>query len=171
MTQIVQVQKSELNELQTIGEKTFKESFGAQNSLENMDHYLRQAFSASQIEKELDHPQSEFYFARTSDQIVGYLKINFGVAQTVLTGDDALEIERIYVLQQSQGNGIGQQLFDQALKRARFLKVAYVWLGVWEQNVDAIRFYERNGFAIYDSHSFMLGDDEQTDYMMKLVIS
>lgn len=49
--------------------------------------------------------------------------------------------------------------------------VDYVWLGVWEENPRAIRFYKKNGFVEFDRHIFKLGNDEQTDIMVKLQIS
>jgi ribosomal protein S18 acetylase RimI-like enzyme len=45
-----------------------------------------------------------------------------------------------------------------------------VWLGVWEKNLRAISFYEKNGFIAFDQHIFQLGDDRQTDIMMKKLI-
>jgi ribosomal protein S18 acetylase RimI-like enzyme len=52
--------------------------------------------------------------------------------------------------------------------RAKKTNADYIWLGVWEENTKAINFYTKNGFAGFDKHIFKLGDDEQTDIMMKL---
>ncbi len=111
---------------------------------------------------------SEFYFARVDGVLAGYLKLNFGVSQTELKDPKAIEIERIYVLKAFQGKRVGQALYEHALQLARDRGVDYIWLGVWEQNHKAIRFYEKNGFVAFDKHLFMLGDDPQTDIMMKL---
>jgi len=58
-------------------------------------------------------------------------------------------------------------LFQKALDIAAQKEVDFVWLGVWENNAKAIRFYRKNGFVIFDKHVFMLGNDKQTDLMMK----
>ena len=58
-------------------------------------------------------------------------------------------------------------LYEKAMQVAEDKKVDYVWLGVWEENPRAIRFYQKNGFVEFDKHIFRLGDDEQTDIMMK----
>ncbi|MNF16430.1 Protease synthase and sporulation negative regulatory protein PAI 1 [compost metagenome] len=50
-------------------------------------------------------------------------------------------------------------------------QVLYIWLGVWEENKRALRFYEKNGFTVFDKHIFRLGNDEQTDLMMKKTIT
>lgn len=84
------------------------------------------------------------------------------------TNDKALEIERIYVLKEFQGIRVGKILFDKAIEVAKKKNSDYVWLGVWEENPKAIHFYKKNGFLEFDKHIFKLGNDEQTDIMMKL---
>jgi ribosomal protein S18 acetylase RimI-like enzyme len=100
--------------------------------------------------------------------VIGYLKLNFGQAQTELQDEKALEIERIYLLKEFHGKNVGQLLYDKALQIARQKNVDYVWLGVWEENRRAINFYTKNGFVEFDKHIFKLGNEEQTDKMMKL---
>ena len=102
------------------------------------------------------------------NNIIGYLKLNIGQSQTEIKNDNALEIERIYVLKEFHGQNIGQQLFEKALERAHAQKVDFIWLGVWEENKRAIQFYTKNGFIAFDKHIFKLGDEEQSDIMMKL---
>ncbi len=82
-----------------------------------------------------------------------------------------LEIERIYVLKEYHGKKVGQLLYENAIKIAKSKNAEYVWLGVWEKNPRAIRFYEKNGFVAFDKHIFKLGNDKQTDIMMKLKIN
>ncbi len=82
-------------------------------------------------------------------------------------GPDAVEIERIYVLRECQGAGVGQQLRNNALDVARSLGARTVWLGVWEHNSRAIAFYRRNGFEEFGEHLFMPGSDEQRDVLMR----
>jgi ribosomal protein S18 acetylase RimI-like enzyme len=104
---------------------------------------------------------------RLDEAVIGYLKINTGQAQTELQDSQALEIERIYVLKSFHGKKVGQLLYEKAMSVAAELGVNYVWLGVWEKNARAIRFYSKNGFEPFDKHIFKLGDDVQTDIMMK----
>lgn len=61
-------------------------------------------------------------------------------------------------------------LYEKAIERAKDINAEFVWLGVWEQNPRAIRFYEKNGFKAFDKHIFRLGNDEQIDIMMKLML-
>ena len=133
-----------------------------------MQKYLEESFSSDKLLGELNNPDSKFYFAKYNDEIVGYLKLNLGHSQTELNDNESLEIERIYVLKDFQGKKIGQKLYEKAVEVAKQNKVKYIWLGVWEKNQKAIDFYEKNGFVPFDKHIFVLGDDEQTDIMMKM---
>ncbi|MBB6330006.1 GNAT family N-acetyltransferase [Sphingobacterium spiritivorum] len=164
---IRKVNTDDLIALQQIGRKTFEETFSESNSKENMEKYLREGFSEEKLLDELADENSEFYFAIDGVDIVGYLKINFGNAQTELKDNKGLEIERIYVLSKYHGKKVGQLLYDHAIEIATKSLAKYVWLGVWEENPRAINFYKKNGFVEFDKHIFVLGDDEQTDIMMK----
>lgn len=161
----------DVNKLQQISRQTFFETFSAVNTEENMTNYLEENLSITRLTSELQNTNSQFYFAELNEKIIGYLKLNFGTAQTELNDDNALEIERIYVLQEFHGKNVGQLLYEKALQIAKEKNADYVWLGVWEENARAIRFYKKNGFVEFDKHVFMLGNDKQTDIMMKLLLS
>lgn len=165
---INKVRLDEIQELQSISKQSFFETFADSNSEANMQKYLEESFAIDKLTAELSNPDSKFYFAKQDNTIVGYLKINFGSAQTELKDKKALEIERIYVLKNFHGKEVGQILYNTALDAARQSDAEYLWLGVWEENPRAISFYKKNGFVEFDRHVFKLGDDEQTDIMMRL---
>lgn len=165
---IVKADLSDLGRLQAISRETFFETFSAVNTEENMAKYLEEELSLEKLATELRNPNSAFYFATLGNTIIGYLKLNFGQSQTELQDDKAVEIERIYVLKAYHGKSVGQLLYDKAIEVARQANADYVWLGVWEENHRAISFYKKNGFVAFDKHIFRLGNDEQTDIMMKL---
>jgi diamine N-acetyltransferase len=168
---IQKVTLDNIDQLQKIGRQTFFETFASGNTEENMKKYLDEGFSVAKLTTELNDNNAEFYFATLDDNVIGYLKLNFGQSQTELQDDKALEIERIYVLKDFHGKSVGQLLYDKAMHIARQKCADYVWLGVWEENPRAINFYKKNGFVEFDKHIFKLGNDEQTDIMMKLKLN
>ena len=165
-TTIERATTNDIQKLQEIGRSTFFETFAHVNTAENMSDYLENSFSDEKLKTELNNQCSQFYFARVDGIIVAYLKINFGEAQNEKI-DDALEIERIYVLKAIHGKNVAQTLYQKVIDIAYEIKVKCVWLGVWEENYRALRFYEKNGFKAFGKHSFWLGNDEQTDLLMK----
>lgn len=167
---IIKAGPDDVKTLQTISRSTFVETYAASNSEANMKAYLEKDFSLEQLAKELQDENAEFYFAELEGNIIGYLKLNSGASQTELKDANSLEIERIYVLKAYHGKKAGQLFYEKAVQVATERKMDYVWLGVWEQNPRAISFYKKNGFVEFDKHIFRLGDDEQIDIMMKLVL-
>ncbi|WP_293788338.1 GNAT family N-acetyltransferase [uncultured Pedobacter sp.] len=163
---IEKVTTNDIQKLQTIGRQTFFETFANVNTAENMRDYLENSFSAEKLRTELNNRESKFYFALVDGHIVAYLKINFGEAQTEAI-EDAIEIERIYVLMAFHGKRVAQTLYQKAIDIAHELQVSCIWLGVWEENHRALRFYEKNGFKAFGKHAFWLGNDQQTDLLMK----
>lgn len=157
----------QITELKEFSERTFLETFAKDNSEEDMKRYLEINITEEKLSGEMNNPDSEFYFAMSENRIIGYLKLNFAGAQTEIRHADWVEIERIYVLREFHGKKAGQILLNKAVELARDRYADHIWLGVWEKNARAIRFYQKNGFISFDTHIFKLGDDEQTDLMMK----
>ena len=168
--EIKKIGLDQLVPLQEIGRKTFYDTFFESDSEESMKAYLATSFSTEKLTAELENPNSEFYLATQNEVVIGYLKVNFGPAQTELQDGNSLEIERIYVLQDYHGKKVGQLLFEKAITIAKDNSCSYVWLGVWEENHRALQFYSKNGFVAFDKHIFVFGEEEQTDIMMKLVL-
>ncbi|RXM38978.1 GNAT family N-acetyltransferase [Chryseobacterium sp. CH21] len=156
--------------VQSLGIQTFSETFAEDNTEGAMKKYLEESFNTEKIKSELNNPDSHFYIAWEEDNPVGYLKVNAGNAQTELQDEAGLEIERIYVKKSHHGKKVGQLLYDQALETARQFCKSYLWLGVWEENLRALQFYRKNGFVEFDKHIFRLGEEEQTDLMMKKML-
>ena len=168
---IIKVEPGDIDQLKLIGKQTFLETFSSGNTEDNMQKYLHDGFNDKKLSAELNNPNSEFYFATMDTNIIGYLKLNFGESQTEIKDDKGLEIERIYVLKEFHGKKVGKLLYDKAMEVAKTKNADYVWLGIWEENPRAINFYKKNGFVEFDKHIFKLGDDEQTDIMMRLELN
>lgn len=167
---LLQASEDDVTRLQTIGRQTFLETFGSDNTAENMERYLSESFSEERVRTELATPGAAFHIAEIDQRLVGYLKVNSGAAQTEPMGDSAMEIERIYVLKEFHGQRVGQVLFEKAMTLAAEMNAEQVWLGVWEKNPRAIAFYRKNGFKEFGKHLFKLGDDEQTDILMRRLL-
>lgn len=162
---------SDVGKLQKIARQTSIETFSTESNGENMKKYLESAFSIEKLTEELNNTESEFYLVYSEEAVIGFLKVNYGNAQSEKLGSSAFEIERIYVAKEFQGKRIGQMLFDKAVSLAKLRNAKFIWLGVWEYNHNAMRFYEKNGFVRFGEHKFIFGDDEETDLLMKLELN
>lgn len=153
--------------LQKICSETFKETFEEENTEENLNQFLEEAYNLEKLTKELKDINSKTYLVFEDDEVVGYLKLNRGDAQTEDGYENSLEVQRIYILKKCKGKGIGSELMKLSEEEAKKYGLSYIWLGVWEHNTAAIEFYKKNGFKKFSEHVFVLGDDRQTDYLMK----
>ena len=157
-----------LDELIEISRTTFVNAFEKDNNPEDFNNYLHAAFSKETIEVELLNPNSKFYFTYFNNVLVGYFKLNENEAQTEQFDKNTIELERIYVLEPFQGQQIGKYMLFKTIEIAKEKQVSFLWLGVWEKNKAAIRFYKRFGFKKFDTHFYNIGNDKQTDWLMKL---
>jgi len=171
MPTIQKVQLSDADTLLALSKKTFFHFFAHLNTPANMEAYAAVTFKPEKIAAELSNLDSEFYFAMVDGEPAGYIKLNVGNAQNELKDANSLEVERIYVLEEYHGKRIGGDLLNFAIDTAKARQMDFIWLGVWEHNHKAIGFYEHNGFVKFSSHDFMLGDDRQTDIMMKKALT
>ncbi len=169
--QIVKANPSDIDTLFALSWKTFYEAFHHLNSKNNMKAYMDKAFDREKLLSELQNEDSEFFFAKEGNDILGYLKLNRKGAQTEFKDDVSLEVERIYIDREHQRNGMGTELLNKVKEIAISSGCTYIWLGVWEKNPEAIRFYERNGFDVFSSHEFVMGDEVQMDKLMICKVS
>ena len=127
--------------------------------------------SLNNLKDELNNIDSYFYFIILKNKIIGYTKLNFESAQTekIFIGK-AFEVERIYLLSKYKRKGYGRKAFENIFQIGKKKGYEKVWLGVWEYNKNAIEFYKHLGFKMFSKHSFLLGNDNQTDLLLKINI-
>ena len=148
---------------------TFWDAFAhhPKNAPDDLNHYMRQAFNLEQITLELADESSIFLIAEIDGKPAGYAKLIVGAIEDGITAKRPVELNRLYSHQEFIGKGVGQNLMDECFERARRHGHDVMWLGVWEYNPRAQRFYEKNGFRVVGRHTFQLGSDPQTDLLMQ----
>ena len=161
----------DVNTLREISIQTFSETCEHDNEEEHLQAYLKKAYNSEKLRKELSNPNSFFYFIEHQEKVAGYLKVNVKDAQTEAMGKNALEIERIYIRKEFQKLGLGKELLSHAVGVAHEHQVSTIWLGVWEENKNALAFYKKSGFVKRGQHSFFMGEDEQIDWIMEKQLS
>ena len=161
-------------DLSRLGAATFRDTFEDENSPEDMARYLAEAFTPERQASEIADPAGTVLLAErhaTSDdaeraELVGYVHLTSGPAPAAVQGPAPLELKRLYVARAWHGRGVAQALMDAALDAARARGAGTLWLGVWERNPRAAAFYAKYGFARVGEHTFLLGADPQTDWVL-----
>jgi len=152
---------------------TFWDAFAhhPKNAPDDMRHYMRQAFNIEQISTELADENNVFLVAELDGKPAGYAKLIIDSIEKGVTAAKPIELSRLYSHQEFLGKGVGQNLMDACFDLARANGHDVIWLGVWEYNPRAQRFYQRNGFEPCGEHTFQLGSDPQTDLLMQKRLS
>ncbi len=158
-----------LADVAPLAEQTFRDTFAADNSAEDMDAYVRTSLSLDQLRAEIEDATNTFLLAFASDaqRPVGYAKFRTSTADPNVSGPRPVELERLYVDQRALGHGVGAAIMQACLDRARAAGFETMWLGVWEHNERAKAFYAKWAFRTVGSHVFQLGADAQTDLIMQ----
>jgi ribosomal protein S18 acetylase RimI-like enzyme len=149
-----------------LGARTFQAAFGADNTPEDMERYLASSFTVDQIRAQLADPISTFLLAYIEDRTLGYAMLRAGRAPDEVKGPEPVELVRIYVETDLVGHGYGSTIMRACLREAAAGGFRTIWLGVWERNTHAIRFYERWGFRQVGTQTFKLGHDLQRDLIL-----
>jgi ribosomal protein S18 acetylase RimI-like enzyme len=169
------VQPDMLNTLVVLEQQTFTETFRHIYSQEDLEAFLKDKKSPAALKRELLEEGARYYICYYDDAPAGFLKLNMDKqpddkAGTILPGP-VMELEKIYVLQAFQGFKLGKALIHHAYAVAGENDVKCIWLGVWEHNTKAREFYEKEGFERFGEHSFMVGSQQDTDWLYKKVVS
>jgi diamine N-acetyltransferase len=166
----VHIRKAEAEDTEAIvflSVATFRETFGSQNSEENINLHVQAHFNPEKIRSELTDPDFRFFLATIEGEPVGFMKLRSNRQPRGITEKRCLEIQRIYVLQEFQGASVGSELVKLSKGIAQKEHFQVIWLQVWQKNEKAIRFYHKSGFVIYETNSFQLGNEMQADYLLR----
>ncbi len=152
--------------LSELAARIFWDTFAAANTAEDMDAYMKDAFSLARQGEELADPRTTAFLAFVGDQPAGYATLRTGSSPAVVIGDRPVELVRLYADRAWHGRGIGAALLQACFDEAVASGQRTMWLGVWEHNARAIAFYRKAGFVECGSHVFRLGSDDQIDLLM-----
>ncbi len=157
-------------QLADISRITFYEAFADQNTEADLVLHLKEYYSIEKMEAELQDPMVCFFLAYCDGELVGYLKMSrHPKPKEEISLDAPIELERIYTLNKMIGKGVGKLLMQTAIAYAMEMDKKTIWLGVFQKNETAISFYKKWGFEIYSEHEFVVGNDIQTDWLMKKI--
>lgn len=178
MWKIRTARASEAEKLSALAESTFRGTFGPFNSVEDMDLHCSRYFTAQAQAAELADPRMDTLLVEMEEPVegkpdavgplvlVGYAQLKSGTAPACVSGAAPIELQRFYVVPRLQGGGLAGELMAAVLGGASERGADTLWLGVWEKNPRAIRFYGKYGFREVGDQIFRLGRDPQRDLVL-----
>jgi ribosomal protein S18 acetylase RimI-like enzyme len=167
MIEIREAKANDIEELREVAISSYNDTFAAYNTPENMEAYFNDAYSLQNLTKELGEANSKLLLAIEHNRIVGFVRLRECDEVNDKLGNNTIELQRLYVLTEAQGKAVGKILLQSALQYAAEKKYEWMWLGVWERNFKAQKFYSQYGFEKFSEHTFWQGDDPQIDWLLK----
>ena len=153
--------------LAALAERTFRETYTAHNTPDDMERYVAGHFGPDLQADELRDPATTTLVAEEGGQPAGYVQLGRGPVPVSVSGPDPMEVVRFYVDRPWHGRGVAQRLMEAAVDAARAAGARTLWLGVWERNGRAIAFYRKCGFRDAGHQVFVLGRDRQRDLVLQ----
>jgi ribosomal protein S18 acetylase RimI-like enzyme len=147
-------------------ERLYRETFEADNTIENMDAYLASAFSEEKQLAEILDPLRSVTLAFAKSEIVGCAQLSIREPDAEISIPTPIELLRLYVDFRFHGTGLAQRLIEDSFEISRKKGFKSIWLGVWEHNLRALKFYRKLGFEEAGSHVFHMGTDPQRDLIL-----
>jgi diamine N-acetyltransferase len=149
-----------------IATRVFVRAFAPDNTPENLAAYVPTAFSEAVQRRELDDPMCVYLLAYVDGALAAFALLRVGATDAAVHGDAPVEIQRFYVDHDFHGQGLAAHLMEACVATAQERGGRTLWLGTWEKNARAIRFYEKCGFTDVGTHPFVMGSEVQTDRVM-----
>lgn len=148
--------------------KIFNDTFAGHplNKPEDMEAYIAEAFSPEVVRRELTDKETIVFIVEIDGKMCGFAKMQEHSTEDCISDPDPIELKRFYIAHEFHGRGVANALMRECLREARSRNFQTIWLGVWEYNHRAQRFYEKLGFKKVGEHIFILGSDPQTDWVM-----
>jgi len=133
-----------------------------------MAAFIALNYNPRQLENELSESGALLTMAWEGNEPAGFIRMRLSHEVDGLLGENTIELQRLYVTKAFQGRKVGALLMQHAIDYSREKGFEWLWLGVWEHNINAQNFYAKWGFTRFSEHTFYMGEDAQTDWLLKL---
>ena len=153
--------------LAALASRTFLQTFGPANTESDVALHLERHYGEDIQRKELADARCTYLIAEVGGTAAGFAMLRSVGSPACVNGGRPIEIHRFYVDAPFHGRGVAQALMSACEGEATRLQRGTLWLGVWERNDRARRFYEKMGFREIGSQEFLLGTDPQRDLVMQ----
>lgn len=167
---MIKIRKATADEVPAIRElaiEVYTDTFADSNTPEDLQLFLRDAYSLEKFKAEFNEPESVLYIALDDLKIVGFLRLRRNDEVNDKLGTNHIELHRLYVHRDYQGGPAARKLMEESIAYATKKKFEWIWLGVWEHNARAQKFYSKWDFERFSEHVFQMGNDPQTDWLLR----
>jgi diamine N-acetyltransferase len=167
---MIRIRKAKSEEVPAVRElaiEVYSDTFADQNTPANLKAFYDETYTIEKFKTEFQEAGSALYLALDDLKIVGFLRLRKNREVEKELGPNTIELHRMYIHRQYHGTSASRLLMKKAIGYAVEKKFEWIWLGVWEKNFRAQKFYSKWNFDRFGEHVFQMGDDPQTDWLLK----
>jgi ribosomal protein S18 acetylase RimI-like enzyme len=167
---MIKIRKAKIEEVPAVRElaiEVYNDTFAEHNTPENLEAFFKDSYGLERFTTEFTEPETALYVALDELKIIGFLRLRKSSEVDKYLGTNHLELHRLYIHRDYHGSAVSKMFMEEALAYAKKEKFEWIWLGVWEKNFRAQKFYSKWGFERFSEHVFQMGDDPQTDWLLK----
>lgn len=160
---MISIKKATINDakdLAVVGKKAFVIPHQKAIPTEIMEVYLNNSFNEKNLIEEINNPNFHYNLIYSNNNLAGFSKIIFNEKNSQIKKENVTKMERLYLLEEFYGLGLGNTLFQHNLKLAKQNNQKGIWLYVWIKNFRALDFYKKAGFKKIASYDFPISDKE-----------
>jgi diamine N-acetyltransferase len=165
--QVREATVADLHALHALAVQVFTVTFENTTSPEDFKTFMNDTYTLEKMEAEFSDVGAIYFVAEEDGALAGYARVRESDEVDYLLGNNHLELQRLYADVAWQGKGVAKLLMDACEQVALDRGKDWIWLGVWEHNYKAQRFYQKHGYERFGDHVFMMGTDKQTDWLMR----
>ena len=167
---MIRIRKAKIEEVAAVRElaiEVYTDTFAEHNTPENLEAFFKDSYELEKFREEFYEPDSVLYVALDDLKIIGFLRLRKCAEVDKYLGTNHIELHRLYIHRDYHGSAVSKMFMEEALAYAKACKHEWIWLGVWEKNFRAQKFYTKWGFEQFGEHVFQMGDDPQIDWLLK----
>ncbi len=167
---MIRIRKAKIEEIPAVRElaiEVYTDTFADQNTPANLQAFYDDSYNLEKFKGEFFEEGSTLYLALDDLKIIGFLRLRLSSEAEKQLGSNAVELHRLYIHRDYHGTSASRLLMEEAMAFSVARKFEWMWLGVWEKNFRAQKFYAKWGFERFGEHIFQMGDDPQTDWLLK----
>ena len=161
---------ADIDNYAAISRRTFADTYRGTHSAEVLERHVGARFTEEALRIELSDATREALVVTRGDAWVGYVLLHEGAPPSDVHGSHPVEVERFYVDADWHGRGVARPLMEAALDAARVRGGDVAWLSVWQENPRAVRFYERCGFVVVGSATYLFDGHPESDHLMAIAL-
>ncbi len=156
--------------ISVLGAVTFYEAYFEQDAAHDLANYIHESFELAKIRAEIEDKNAAFFIIYADEKAVGYAKLRNGSKVDCIKNENSIELQRIYTIERVYGTGIGESLLKHCLETAKLQGFETLWLGVWEENKRAQKFYAKYGFTRVGEITFPYGETVGINFVLEKVL-